>query len=129
MNKKVVTWIVLAIALYGVFAYGLLNYYEDKPAQMAWDEREGFNRQYIATLQLDQIDLDKILTDIGNPDITEAKKVDDDNYQVTFYRTQHKHSDGKTTLDECTALLFKNGVLVGIGESAYQDFKAFTANF
>ncbi|MDN3652590.1 DUF3192 domain-containing protein [Thalassotalea ponticola] len=129
MNSRVIMWIVVAMAIYGAFAYGLLHYYEDKPDQLQWDEREGFNRQYIANLQLDMTDLNTILTEIGSPDITEAKKVNDDSYQVTFYRTQHRHSDGKTTQDECTALLFKNGTLIGIGDSAYQDFKNFVATF
>ncbi|NMP16427.1 DUF3192 domain-containing protein [Thalassotalea sp. Y01] len=131
MNSKVVMWIALAMGLYGAFAYSLIHYYEDddQPAQMQWDEKEGYNRQYIAKLQLEKVDLDTILLDIGSPDITEAKKVESDNYQITFYRTQHRHSDGKTTQDECTALLFKNGSLIGIGESAYNDYKSYVATF
>ena len=47
-----------------------------------------------------------------------AKKFADNNYQVMFYRTQHVKSDGITTQDECTFLLFVNGILkeIGLGE-------------
>ena len=36
-----------------------------------------------------------------------------------FYRTQHVKSDGITTQDECTFLLFVNGVLkeIGLGDN------------
>ncbi|OUS29628.1 cell envelope protein SmpA [Thalassotalea sp. 42_200_T64] len=127
MNKKITFRVIIAIALYGIFAAGVMHFYKDTPVKMEWDEREGFNRQYIAKLKLDVVNVDKVILDIGSPDITEAKKVDSGNFQVMFYRTQHKHSDGITTQDECTALLFKNDVLVGIGESAYLDYKELKA--
>lgn len=123
MNKKVAFGIFIAIALYGVFAASVMYFYKDTPVKMEWDEREGFNRQYIAKLTLDNTNVDKILKDLGDPDLTEAKKVNLSNYQVMFYRTQHKHSDGITTQDECTPLLFKGGFLIGIGESAFLDYK------
>lgn len=123
MNTKVVSRIVIAVIIYGIFAAAVMHFYKDTPVTMEWDEREGFNRQYIAKLKLDTVNVDKILLDLGSPDLTEAKKVSANNYQVMFYRTQHKHSDGITTQDECTALLFNEGVLVGIGESAYLDYK------
>mgnify|MGYP005991833267 CR=1 FL=1 len=123
MSKKVIFWIFIAIIAYGVFAMAVMHFYKDTPDKMQWDEREGFNRTYIAKLQLDSISTDQIIIDLGSPDLTEAKKVEQDSYQVMFYRTQHKESDGITTQDECTALLFKNGQLIGIGDSAYLDYK------
>lgn len=123
MNKKIAFGIIIAIALYGLFAASVMYLYKDTPVQMEWDEREGFNRQYIAKLSLDNTNVDKILKDLGDPDLTEAKKVNLSNYQVLFYRTQHKHSDGITTQDETTPLLFKGKFLIGIGESAYLDYK------
>ncbi len=126
MNKKITFRILLAIALYGVFAAAIMHFYKDTPQDvknMVWDEREGYNRQYIATLKLDTVSIDLIFKELGNPDITEAKKADSSNFQVLFYRTQHRKSDGITTQDECTALLFKNDILIGIGESAYLDYK------
>lgn len=124
MNKTIAFRILIAVVLYGVFAAAVLYFHEDdKPQDMSWEDREGYNRQYIAKLTLDGTSVDTILAELGSPDLTEAKKVTVNNYQVMFYRTQHRHSDGITTQDECTALLFKDGVLVGIGETAYQDYK------
>lgn len=124
MNTKIVSRLLIAVILYGIFAAAVMYLYEDTPKTMQWDEREGFNRQYIAKLNLDSVSIDQIILDLGSPDLTEAQKVKDQNYQVMFYRTQHHHSDGITTQDECTALLFKDGFLVGIGENAYQDYQA-----
>lgn len=115
MNKKVITRIILALAAYGIFVALVLTFYDDSPENMKWDDREAFNHQYIAKLQLDQFNSDLALTDLGSPDITEAKKVDGNYYQVMFYRTQHVKSDGITTQDECSFLFFINGVLKEIG--------------
>lgn len=124
MNKKVISRILLALAAYGLFVLLVVNFYDDNPSNMKWEDREAFNRQYIAKLQLDSFTFDKALEELGSPDITEAKKSDGRNYQVLFYRTQHMKSDGITTLEECTALLFSNGLLTAIGSNAYEKFKS-----
>lgn len=119
MNKKVITRIILALAIYGVFVLLVISFYDDSPEKMQWEDREAYNRQYIAKLQLEQFTFEQAITTLGSPDITEARKVDDNKYQVMFYRTQHVKSDGITTQDECTFLLFVNGVLeeVGLGDN------------
>lgn len=124
MNKKVISRILLALAAYGIFVLLVVNFYDDNPSNMKWEDREAFNRQYIAKLQLDSFTFDKALEELGSPDITEAKKSEGSNYQVLFYRTQHMKSDGITTLEECTALLFSNGLLTAIGSNAYEKFKS-----
>jgi hypothetical protein len=123
MNKKVVIRILIALAIYGFFVALVVNFYDDSPSDMEWGDRESFNRQYIGKLTLEKFDFEKAIKELGSPDITEAKKVDDNNFQVMFYRTQHVKSDGFTTQDECTALLFKNGSLIAIGKTAYQQFQ------
>ncbi len=123
MNKKVVIRILIALAIYGVFVALVVNFYDDSPSDMEWGDRESFNRQYIGKLTLEKFDFEKAITELGSPDITEAKKVENNNFQVMFYRTQHVKSDGFTTQDECTALLFKNGSLIAIGKTAYQQFQ------
>lgn len=115
MNKKVVSRILLALAIYGIFVLLVVNFYDDSPANMQWEDREAYNRQYISKLQLENFSLDQAIEHLGSPDITEAKKVADKKYQVLFYRTQHVKSDGITTQDECTFLLFVNNVLIEIG--------------
>ncbi|SEK83720.1 Protein of unknown function [Colwellia chukchiensis] len=122
MNKKVIARILLALAAYGIFVALVVNFYDDSPAKMRWEDREAYNRQFIAKLELKKFNFDTAIKELGSPDITEAKIVDDNRYQVSFYRTQHVKSDGITTQDECTALLFTNGVLTAIGNTAYQQF-------
>ncbi len=115
MNKKVITRILLALAIYGVFVALVVTFYDDSPDKMEWKDRETYNRQFIAKVKLEQFTFEQALEQLGSPDITEAIKVENDNFQVMFYRTQHVKSDGITTQDECTFLLFVNGTLKEIG--------------
>lgn len=125
MNKKIISRIIIALAAYAIFVGLVVTFYDDSPANMKWEDREAYNRQFIAKLQLDSFTFDQAIEKLGSPDITEAKRVNDENFQVMFYRTQHMKSDGITTQDECTALLFKNGVLSAIGKAAYEQFSSF----
>jgi hypothetical protein len=119
MNRKVITRIALALAVYAIFVLLVISFYDDSPDKMRWEDREAYNRQFIAKLQLEQFTFDQAISELGSPDITEAKKIADDKFQVMFYRTQHVKSDGITTQDECTFLLFINGVLkeIGLGDN------------
>ena len=119
MNKKVITRIFLALAAYGIFVLLVMFFYDDSPEKMQWEDREEYNRQFIAKLQLEQFTFEQAIDELGSPDITEARKIENDKFQVMFYRTQHVKSDGITTQDECTFLLFINGVLkeIGLGDN------------
>ena len=124
MNKKVVFRIFVAVVVYIIIAFIVSSYVDDSPQNMRWEDRETFNRQFIANLKVDHFTFEQSLDVLGNPDVTEAKKVGKDRYQVLFYRTHHVKSDGITTQDECTALLFKNDDLYGIGPTAYKEFQS-----
>lgn len=124
MNKKIIARILVALAAYGVFVALVINFYDDSPAKMQWEDREDYNRQFITKLELEKFNFDSAIEQLGSPDITEAKIVNEKRYQVSFYRTKHVKSDGITTQDECTALLFTNGILTAIGKTAYQQFQA-----
>ncbi len=124
MNKKVISRILLALAAYGIFVLLVVKFYDDSPSNMKWEDREAFNRQYIAAIKLDTFTFEQALAELGSPDITEAKRTERANLQVLFYRTQHVKSDGITTQDECTPLLFKNGLLTAIGSTAYEQYKS-----
>jgi hypothetical protein len=115
MNKKVIGRILLALTVYALFVALVIIFYDDSPDQMKWDDKEAYNRQFIAKIKLDDFTFEQALTQLGSPNITEARVVNDVNYQVMFYRTQHVKSDGITTQDECTFLLFINGMLKEIG--------------
>jgi len=125
MNKKIITRALLGIAIYGIFVVLVILFYDDSPENMMWEDRETYNRQFIAKLQLEQFTFEQAITELGSPDITEARKVGNDKFQVMFYRTQHVKSDGITTQDECTFLLFVNGVLeeIGLGKNYPENWE------
>ena len=83
-----------------------------------WQDKEQENRKHISLLQQDT-SYEEILNNMGIADYNEFYAKGDDTYQVLYYRTQRIDGDGATTKDECTPLVFKNSVLVGWGESAY----------
>ena len=121
MNKKVVKRIGIGVGLYAVFVMAVIMFYPDTPKDMDWKDREEYNKIQISKLELG-LQKKQILELLGSPDITEAKREDNNELQVMFYRTQHKKADGITTEDECTALLFENNELIAWGDSAYQSY-------
>jgi len=124
MNKKVISLVAIALIAYGIFVALVVTFYDDSPTNMQWEDREAFNKQYIAKVKLDQLTFDQVILDLGSPDITEAKKFNSNQYQLMFYRTQHVKSDGITTEEECTALLFKNNILNALGHSAIEEYQS-----
>ena len=124
MNFKVIRNIAIGISVYAIFITSVLFYYEDNPEARPWDDREEINRKYIAGLSFDD-NLNKtlIIEKLGVPDISEAKQFNGNTVTVLFYRTQHVKSDGITTVDECTALLFNNNKLIAWGRNAYEQYK------
>lgn len=89
--------------------------------QSDWQDREHQNRKNIANLMPD-MSLSSVTARMGVADFNELHKKQDDNIQVLFYRTNRQDSDGITTKDECTPLVFKNDQLVGWGATAYKNF-------
>lgn len=125
MDNKVVKFVGFGFAAYAVFAATVITFYEDDPDQMRWEDRQAFNMKFINELSIDSsVTKQFFIESLGSPDITEAKVAQDSSYQVMFYRTHHKKSDGITTKDECTPLLFKNGQLIAWGDGAYEQFSS-----
>jgi hypothetical protein len=121
MNSKIVRRIGIGVFLYGLFVAAVVLWYPDTPQGMSWKDREEYNKVQISKLELGA-NRQEILTLLGSPDITEAKRTSNGNLQVMFYRTQHRQSDGITTEDECTPLLFEDEKLIAWGDSAYQRY-------
>ncbi|WP_206484193.1 DUF3192 domain-containing protein [Thalassotalea sp. G2M2-11] len=121
MSKKVISRILLALAAYGVFVALVVNFYDDSPANMQWKDREAYNRQFINSLKLGKFTFEQAIEKLGSPDITEAKLVDNTNFQVLFYRTQHVKSDGLTTQDECSYMLFINNKLIEYAKAEHYE--------
>lgn len=121
MDKKIVKRIGAGIMLYMVFASAVLWLYPDSADTMGWEDRQQYNKVQIGKLNLGT-PKDHIIDLMGSPDISEAKLKSEDKVQVMFYRTHRKKSDGVTTQDECTPLLFKNDKLIAWGDGTYQNY-------
>jgi len=122
--KKFIRYLILGLGLYALIATLVIAFYKDDPQAMIWQDREAFNKRYIEKLSLDsQTTLNTVLDYLGSPDLTFAKRDNEQVLQIIFYRTQHITSDGITTMDECTGLLFKNGQLILWGPSAYSKYQ------
>lgn len=80
-------------------------------------KREQHNRDVIAALALGT-PAAVVREQLGEPEFTEANRVKGHEVRVLRYRTHRKHSDGDTTQDETTALVFTDGKLSGIGDAA-----------
>lgn len=82
-----------------------------------WEETQRDNRTAIARLEINTL-RSEIINRMGPPSFSEAFSQDGDDYRVLYYRTQHRKSDGETTKDETTPLVFKNEKLIGWGEKS-----------
>ncbi|MFB2647955.1 DUF3192 domain-containing protein [Shewanella mangrovisoli] len=89
----------------------------------SWEKTQDKNRNNLTKLSLG-MSKDQVMTLMGASDFSESYLQQKDGQAdkevlVLFYRTQHTHSDGKTTKDECTPIVLSNSVLVGWGDTAY----------
>ncbi len=124
MNKRFWWWIIPVICLYPLLTWLVLNFYPDDPSHMQWNDREAFNRKYITQLlQHPVTERQHVINRLGGPDITEAVKLENDIYQLMYYRTKRAISDGITTKDECSPLLFKNQRLIAVEAEAISRYQ------
>lgn len=87
----------------------------------AWEYRQKDNHAYITDLRLGA-PMDQVRAELGRPDFSEGFSSNGSEVIVLRYRTQHRHSDGETTYDETTPLVFVDGALAGWGESVVRDY-------
>ncbi|TQV74737.1 DUF3192 domain-containing protein [Aliikangiella marina] len=88
----------------------------------SWKSRQEDNRKAISNLELGT-ERSAIVSELGAPDFSEAFTAGQDQYRVLYYRTHHTESDGDTTKDETTPLIFKNNTLIGWGNEALSSIK------
>ncbi|MCO7226525.1 DUF3192 domain-containing protein [Pleionea sp. CnH1-48] len=81
-----------------------------------WKETQEKNRQLISQLQIGS-SIAQVSDILGEAADSEGFEKDDGRYTILYYRTQHRHSDGETTRDETTPVIFKDGRLLGWGTS------------
>jgi hypothetical protein len=124
--KKFVVIMLLGILAYVLLAFSVMRFYKDDPSYMDMADRQKYNLNYLAKLDATRkTKRTTVIKHLGAPDITEAKQVGEQVYQVMFYRTRQIRDDNITTKDECTALLFINGLLIAWGSEAYNQYQSY----
>ncbi|WP_018690849.1 DUF3192 domain-containing protein [Algicola sagamiensis] len=115
MNKMVILSLACSSLLTGCISYkgGDCDGYTSTTSS-AQEEK---NRQIISGLKLGH-DYQNIMMLMGTPDFTDMYVKNQKQYKVLMYRTQRTKSDGHTSKDECTPLVFEEGKLIGWGASA-----------
>ncbi|EKE84867.1 DUF3192 domain-containing protein [Idiomarina xiamenensis] len=124
MKTKVFKIVAIGFLIYAAAALAILSLYQADPNSMNWQERETFNLKNIGLLDIGT-PKDDVIRKLGSPDISEGKETEKGPVLVLFYRTHHVKSDGITTRDECTPLLFRDNLLIGWGEDAYSEYLKF----
>ncbi|SFV23043.1 DUF3192 domain-containing protein [Pseudidiomarina donghaiensis] len=115
----------LAVASVAVLSLGLqgcviaVNGDGEEYTTSSYESQEENNREAIASFT-DGIELAAVQKEMGTPNFSDLVTVDGVRYRVLYYRTHRKHADGNTTRDECTPLVFADGVLIGTGELALE---------
>ena len=87
-----------------------------------WQHQQQENRDIISDLELNS-ERSNIVSKLGVPSFSDAFVKGDDEYRVLYYRTQHTKSDGETTKDETTPLVFRNNKLIGWGSEVLATIK------
>ncbi|QYK00436.1 DUF3192 domain-containing protein [Shewanella psychrotolerans] len=123
MKSKAPVIIGSVFAAYLAFVAVVVLVYEPTPDSMDWEDRQAYNKAKLTEITLGT-PVDEVKTLLGRADFSEAKTINNDTLQVLFYRTHHIKSDGETTRDECTPLLFKNNKLIAWGQDTYQQYLA-----
>lgn len=91
----------------------------DRWGNSNWQKRQHDNREHIDDLNVGMM-YAEVRHGMGNPDFKEMFDNNGDKVVVLFYRTDSVKSDGVTSKDECTPLIFTNDVLSGWGQKAYE---------
>ena len=117
MNKLTILAIILITTTAGCVIVTDREDFEDwNYSSNSWEREQERNREAIADLALGT-SVEQVRQTLGDPDFSEAYRNEGHDYLILRYRTHHRHSDGDTTQDETTPLLFEDGVLVAWGET------------
>ena len=114
--------LVAAGLLLGLAGSGCIVHVDDRPDtdNRSWEEREKHNRNVIDGLELGSVAAD-VRSRLGGADFSEGFSSGGHEYRVLFYRTHRVESDGETTRNETTPVVFRDDELIGWGDTAYRD--------
>ncbi len=87
-----------------------------------WKDEQRDNRAAIANLDIG-MQRSEVVERLGTPNYSEAFTKDNVEYRVLRFRTQHRQSDGETTPDETTPLVFKDDTLIGWGDEVLASIR------
>ena len=87
-----------------------------------WRSAQEDNREAISRLSIG-MSREAVVERLGTPADSEAFTRDGEEVRVLFYRTRHRHSDGETSRDETTPVVFRNDELVGWGQRVYDTVR------
>ena len=110
------------VALLTTLATGCVYVNGDKINTDDWKDTQVTNRETISQLDMG-LSTQAVKDQLGAPADSEAFMDDGEEVRVLFYRTNHKHSDGETTRDETTPLVFRNDQLEGWGTRVYESLR------
>ena len=99
-----------------VVAIGNDGFQEDEQ----WEQAQRRNDRYIDGVQLGT-SINAVRAAMGEAEFQDSFQRDGEVFDVLYYRTHHRHSDGKTTRDETTPMVFVDGRLVGYGPTAIEN--------
>ncbi|WP_298439899.1 DUF3192 domain-containing protein [uncultured Ferrimonas sp.] len=122
-RSRVLPVVLGAVGAYLIFVIATVMVWEPSektPDDLDWEDRERHNLQQIATLQ-PGVSVDQVVLKLGSPTFSEAySEPSGDLIQILRYRTHRTEGDGKTTFNETTPLVFRNGTLNSWGDAALQ---------
>lgn len=118
--QKILSAIILALAIPSLSGCVIAVGDVKSDRESDWQETERENRDAIAQLE-PGMTIGTIRSRLGTPEFSESLGFEDGDYQVLFYRTQRRESDGMTTRDETTPLIFRDGLLVEWGAAAWTN--------
>ncbi|MGI2021960.1 DUF3192 domain-containing protein [Shewanella glacialipiscicola] len=121
MKSKISVIIGSIFAAYVAFFAVVVLVYEPTPDDMNWEDRQVYNSQKMSDLTLGQ-DIISVKKLLGKAEFSEAKALKETKLQIMFYRTHHDKSDGVTTKEECTPLIFENDKLIAWGQDTYKQY-------
>ncbi|MCL1073545.1 DUF3192 domain-containing protein [Shewanella dokdonensis] len=121
MKSKIPVVIGTLFLAYIAFVAVVVLVYKPNPEDMSWEDRQIYNQGKLTELKLGQSG-ESVLALMGRPDFSEAKLSQGQTLNILFYRTHQTKSDGITTKDECTPLLFRNDQLIAWGDDTYQQY-------